>query len=122
MLQQSFLPLLNPLIVAVLMGVFSVAAIFSELGNGANFALVPHCNAYNNVRIFCPSILFNDLKPRVFLQGVMSGIVGSFGNLGGIIFTLIFRFQSQEGKAFWIMGVICVVINAVLVFIPVPKY
>jgi hypothetical protein len=31
------------------MGVFSVAAIFSEFGNGANFALVPHCNAYNNV-------------------------------------------------------------------------
>jgi NNP family nitrate/nitrite transporter-like MFS transporter len=87
---------------AVLMGVFSVAAIFSELGNGANFALVPHCNAYNN--------------------GVMSGIVGSFGNLGGIIFTLIFRFQPQQGKAFWIMGVICVVINAVLVFVPVPKY
>jgi NNP family nitrate/nitrite transporter-like MFS transporter len=38
----------------VLMGVFSVAAIFTELGNGANFALVPHCNAYNNVgKIIC---------------------------------------------------------------------
>lgn len=35
--------------VSVLMGVFSVAAIFSELGNGANFSLVPHCNPYNNV-------------------------------------------------------------------------
>ena len=37
------------------MGVFAVAAIFSELGNGANFALVPHCNAYNNVGILHPS-------------------------------------------------------------------
>jgi nitrate/nitrite transporter NarK len=34
--------------VATLMGVFSIAAIFSEVGNGANFALVPHCNPKNN--------------------------------------------------------------------------
>ncbi|KAG6882795.1 hypothetical protein C0992_010649, partial [Termitomyces sp. T32_za158] len=86
----------------VVMGVFTLVAIFSEFGNGANFALVPHCNAYNN--------------------GVMSGIVGSFGNLGGIIFALVFRFQPTQGNAFWIMGVICVVINAVLVIVPVPKF
>jgi len=88
---------------AVVMGVFSVAAIFSELGNGANFALVPHCNPYNN--------------------GVMSGIVGSFGNVGGIIFALVFRFQTaDEGRAFWIMGIICLVLNVVLIPISVPKY
>ncbi|KAG6901834.1 hypothetical protein C0995_007405 [Termitomyces sp. Mi166 len=86
----------------VVMAVFAITAIFSEFGNGANFALVPHCNSYNN--------------------GVMSGIVGSFGNLGGIIFALVFRFQPAEGKAFWIIGVICVVINAVLVIVSVPKY
>jgi hypothetical protein len=34
----------------------------SEMGNGANFALVPHCNAHNN--------------------GVMSGLVGAMGNAG----------------------------------------
>ncbi|TFK34311.1 nitrate transporter [Crucibulum laeve] len=87
---------------ATLMGIFSVAAIFSEFGNGANFALVPHCNAYNN--------------------GVMSGIVGSFGNLGGIVFALVFRFQTESGKGFWIMGVICIAINVLLVIIRVPKY
>lgn len=85
---------------SVLMGVFSVAAIFSEFGNGANFALVPHCNAYNN--------------------GVMSGLVGSFGNLGGIIFALVFRFQTEVGKAFWIMGVISIGINALLIPVSVP--
>ncbi|KAF5334644.1 hypothetical protein D9611_011951 [Ephemerocybe angulata] len=84
---------------AIVMGVFCVAAIFSELGNGANFALVPHCNAYNN--------------------GVMSGIVGAAGNTGGILFTLIFRMQ--PAKAWWIMGVVCVAINAGLAVIPVPK-
>jgi hypothetical protein len=40
----------------------------------------------------------------------MSGIVGSMGNLGGIIFALIFRFQPVPlGKAFWICGIIIMV-------------
>ncbi|KAJ7659074.1 nitrate/nitrite porter, partial [Mycena polygramma] len=88
--------------VATVMGVFSLAAIFSEVGNGANFSLVPHCNAYNN--------------------GVMTGIVGAMGNLGGIFFALIFRFQTASGKAFWIIGVISMAINVLLVFIPVPVF
>jgi len=85
-----------------LMGIFSVSAIFSEFGNGANFALVPHCNSYNN--------------------GVMSGLVGSFGSLGGIIFALIFRFETNSGKAIWVIGALCMAINLVLVVVPVPKY
>src|SRR6202034_2214874 len=32
--------------VPTVMGVFAVSAIFSEVGNGANFSLVPHCNSY----------------------------------------------------------------------------
>ncbi|PPQ70963.1 hypothetical protein CVT25_012098 [Psilocybe cyanescens] len=87
---------------SVLMGVFSVIAIFSELGNGANFSLVPHCNAFNN--------------------GFMSGLVGSFGNLGGIIFALVFRFVPEVGKSFWIMGVISIAINVFILLIPVPKF
>jgi NNP family nitrate/nitrite transporter-like MFS transporter len=51
----------------------------------------------------------------------MSGIVGSMGNLGGIIFALVFRFQPAPlGKAFWICGVIIMVLNASLVWIRVP--
>ncbi|KAJ7654749.1 nitrate/nitrite porter [Mycena rosella] len=87
---------------ATVIGVFAVAAIFSEIGNGANFSLVPHCNSFNN--------------------GVMSGIVGGFGNLGGIFFALIFRFQTTTGKAFWIIGVISIAINLLLIPIPVPKF
>jgi len=85
----------------ILMGVFSIAAIFSEIGNGANFALVPHCNPYNN--------------------GFMSGLVGAFGNLGGIIFALVFRMQPAPGRAFWIIGVICIAINVLLVPIRAPQ-
>ncbi|KAF5357220.1 hypothetical protein D9756_006369 [Leucocoprinus leucothites] len=78
----------------ILMGVFSLSAIFSEIGNGANFALVPHCNVNSN--------------------GFMSGFVGCIGNLGGIIFTLIFRFESDDGTGFWIIGIICIAINLLL--------
>jgi NNP family nitrate/nitrite transporter-like MFS transporter len=85
----------------ILMGVFSIAAIFSEIGNGANFALVPHCNPYNN--------------------GFMSGLVGAFGNVGGIIFAVVFRMQPAPGKAFWIIGAISIAINVLLVPIRVPK-
>ncbi|KAJ7156527.1 nitrate/nitrite porter [Mycena crocata] len=90
------------LFLATVMGVFAVAAIFSEVGNGANFSLVPHCNAYNN--------------------GVMTGLVGAFGNLGGIFFALIFRFQTASGKAFWIIGAVCIAINVLLIPIPVPDF
>jgi len=51
----------------------------------------------------------------------MSGLVGSFGSLGGIIFTLIFRFQTAQGKAFWIVGLICIILNLLMIPISVPK-
>jgi len=38
-------------LVPILIGIFCISAIFSELGNGANFALVPHCNASNNASL-----------------------------------------------------------------------
>ena len=101
------------------MGVFTVAAIFSEIGNGANFALVPHCNSYNNVSSRTPNF---DWSLIIASQGVMSGIVGSFGSLGGLIFALIVRFQTAPGKAFWIIGAMSVAINVILIPIPVPKY
>ena len=50
----------------------------------------------------------------------MSGLTGSFGNLGGIIFVLIFRLQTEVGKACWIIGTICMALNALLIFIHVP--
>lgn len=106
-------------LVTTVMGVFAVAAIFSEIGNGANFSLVPHCNPFNNVssrRVSENAFLTNTL------QGVMSGIVGGFGNLGGIFFALIFRFQTASGKPFWIIGAIAIAVNAILTGIPVPKY
>ncbi|KAG8771705.1 hypothetical protein FRB91_000940 [Serendipita sp. 411] len=86
---------------AIVMVFIVLIAIFNEMGNGANFSLVPHCNPYSN--------------------GMMSGIVGAFGNLGGIFFGLVFRFQpTPQGKPWWICGVIIMILNVLLIPIPVP--
>jgi MFS transporter, NNP family, nitrate/nitrite transporter len=87
---------------AVLIVVMIILAIFDEIGNGANFSLVPHCNPGSN--------------------GLMTGIVGAMGNLGGVWFALMFRFQPAPfGKAFWIAGIVSIIVNALLIGIRVPK-
>jgi len=77
-------------------------AIFCEAANGANFSLVPHCNSYNN--------------------GFMSGLVGGCGNLGGIFYALIFRYQTTKAyaAAWWISGLVAMIVNFCCVFIPAP--
>jgi len=91
---------------AVIMGLVTIMAVLNEMANGSNFSLVPHCNPYSN--------------------GVVSGIVGASGNLGGIIFALIFRFKGATfltlARPFWICGIIHVAINGLLCFIKVPKW
>ena len=67
-----------------------LVALFDEMANGANFSLVPHCNPDSN--------------------GFVTGIVGAMGNLGGIWFALVWRYQPHPfGRAFWIAGVISMV-------------
>lgn len=87
----------------VIIVIFVILAIFNEVANGVNFSLVPHCNPNSN--------------------GFMTGIVGAMGNLGGILFAIIFRFRpSPAGKAFWISGVIAVGVNLLLCIIRVPRF
>ncbi|EIN13059.1 nitrate transporter [Punctularia strigosozonata HHB-11173 SS5] len=87
---------------AVVVVLFVLMAFFNEAANGANFSLVPHCNPNNN--------------------GVMSGFVGAMGNLGGVVFALIFRFQpAPAGRAFWICGIIAMGCNALLSVVRVPR-
>ncbi|KAG1736105.1 major facilitator superfamily domain-containing protein [Suillus paluster] len=87
----------------VIIVIFVIVAIFNEVANGVNFSLVPHCNPNSN--------------------GFMSGIVGAMGNLGGILFAIIFRFEpSPAGKAFWISGIIAIGVNLLLCVIRVPQF
>lgn len=55
--------------------------------------------------------------------GIVSGVTGAAGNLGGIIFAIIFRFNGTNyGRVFWIIGIITIAINLSLSWIrPIPK-
>jgi NNP family nitrate/nitrite transporter-like MFS transporter len=95
--------LTNPKTHNNMFGLVAGMALFLEAGNGANFALVPHVHPYAN--------------------GIVSGCTGAAGNLGGIIFAIIFRYNGTNyAKVFWIIGVITIVINLSLSWIrPIPK-
>ncbi|EPE04781.1 nitrate transporter [Ophiostoma piceae UAMH 11346] len=98
---------------AVTFVLIALSAVFLEAGNGANFALVPHVHPQAN--------------------GIVSGLTGAAGNLGGVIFSIIFRFVTHKpapgapsapnyGKSFWIIGVIHIVANAAVSWVkPIPK-
>ncbi|CAK7208711.1 hypothetical protein SEUCBS140593_000265 [Sporothrix eucalyptigena] len=99
---------------ATMFGLVALCAVFLEAGNGANFALVPHVHPFAN--------------------GIVSGLTGAAGNVGGIIFSVIFRFVTHAssvprgpalmdyGKAFWIIGIIHIAVNLSVSWIsPIPK-
>jgi NNP family nitrate/nitrite transporter-like MFS transporter len=79
--------LTNPTSESTMFGLMAGMAVFLEAANGANFALVPHVYPFAN--------------------GIVSGTVGAFGNLGGVIFNIIFRYNGTHyDRSIWIMGVI----------------
>jgi NNP family nitrate/nitrite transporter-like MFS transporter len=88
-----------------MVGLIAVMAIFHEAGNGANFALVPHVHPFAN--------------------GILSGMTGAGGNLGGVVFAIIFRFMdhgTNYAMAFWVIGIIHIVLNIAVSWIPpLPK-
>jgi NNP family nitrate/nitrite transporter-like MFS transporter len=76
--------------------------------NGLNFSVVPHVHPQAN--------------------GIVSGITGAFGNFGGIMFAVVFRFTlNSKGMAdtphgMWIIGCIILGIQAVTCWVPpIPK-
>ncbi|KAJ3301696.1 hypothetical protein HDV03_000499 [Kappamyces sp. JEL0829] len=91
------LPSLN---VYALIGLNCILAFGMEFGNGANYALVPHLNPSKN--------------------GFVSGVVGSAGNLGGIVFSLVFRYNTTNyAQSMWIIGCIILFLHAMVFWIPV---
>lgn len=100
---QLAIGLSDPSSESTMFGLMAGLAFFLEACNGANFAVVPHVHPYAN--------------------GIVSGLVGGFGNLGGIIFAIIFRYNgSRYGRSMWIIGVISITANLAVGWIrPVPK-
>lgn len=96
---------LDPHDLGTMVGLIVIMAVFHEAGNGANFALVPHVYPYAN--------------------GVLSGLTGAGGNLGGVVFAIIFRFMdngTNYAKGFWVIGIIHIVLNLAVCWIPpIPK-
>jgi len=85
-----------------LIGAVAAAAVFTDAGNGANFAVVPHVHPANN--------------------GIVSGLTGASGNLGGVVFALVFRFNGTNyHKSYWIIGVISMALALCVSWIRVPK-
>ena len=95
--------LTDPHVKSNMMGLIAGMALFLEAGNGAVFSLVPHVHPHAN--------------------GIVSGCTGASGNLGGIIFAVIFReYGTDYAKCFWIIGVMTIGINVALCWIkPIPK-
>ncbi|KAH6721542.1 major facilitator superfamily domain-containing protein [Leptodontidium sp. MPI-SDFR-AT-0119] len=96
--------LLNPHHEATMFGLIAGLAVFMDAANGANFAVVPHVHPFAN--------------------GILSGIIGATGNLGGIIFAIIFRYNGKNySKVIWIIGAISIGVNVGVSWIrPVPKH
>ncbi|WYZ34814.1 hypothetical protein EsH8_I_001090 [Colletotrichum jinshuiense] len=96
---------LNPHKEATMFGLVFLMAVFHEAGNGANFGLIPHVHGHAN--------------------GIVSGVTGAGGNLGGVIFAIIFRFMdngANYAKAFWVIGCIHIAVNLGVSWIhPLPK-
>jgi len=84
-------------------GLIAGMAFFHEAGNGANFALVPHVHPFAN--------------------GILSGLTGAAGNLGGVVFAIIFRYNGTHyARVFWISGLIHIGMNVAVCWIrPIPK-
>lgn len=80
---------LDPKDQGVMFGLVAVMAVFLEAGNGANFSLVPHVHPFAN--------------------GILSGLTGAGGNLGGVVFAVVFRFMDGGkgyARGFWVIGVV----------------
>jgi len=55
-------------------------------------------------------------------NGIVSGLTGASGNLGGIIYNLVFRFNGTNyPKAYWIIGTISLVLPVSVSWVRAPK-
>ncbi|KAK4113376.1 nitrate transporter [Canariomyces notabilis] len=97
--------MLDPHDLGTMVGLIVLMAVFHEAGNGANFALVPHVYPHAN--------------------GVLSGLTGAGGNLGGVVFAIIFRYMdngTNYAKGFWVIGIMHIILNLAVCWIPpIPK-
>ncbi|KAK4693881.1 MFS transporter, NNP family, nitrate/nitrite transporter, partial [Lecanoromycetidae sp. Uapishka_2] len=93
----------NPHHKATMMGLMTGLAFFEEAGNGSVFALLPHVHPTSN--------------------GLITGVTGAAGNLGGIVYLLIARYNGTNyARVFWIVGIVNISASLLVTWIrPLPK-
>lgn len=59
----------------------------------------------------------------LFYLGIVSGVVGASGNLGGIIFNIVFRYNGTDyARGLRIMGIVSLVVGVAQSWIrPMPR-
>ncbi|KAK3171514.1 hypothetical protein OEA41_003598 [Lepraria neglecta] len=94
---------INPHHKATMMGLMTGLAFFEEAGNGSVFALLPHVHPTSN--------------------GLITGVTGAAGNLGGIVYLLIARYNGTNyAKVFWLVGIVNIGASLLVAWIrPIPK-
>ena len=114
---------LNPSSKATFVGLITGLAFFEESSNGGIFSLVPHVHPTSNGQsprniFWSVSIMKTDSIP-----GLITGLTSAAGDLGGIVFLLIYRYSETDyARVFWIVGIITIAGNLLVSWIrPIPK-
>ncbi|GME99539.1 unnamed protein product [[Candida] boidinii] len=86
-----------------LIAALMIMCVFMEMGNGANYGFVYFVNKKH--------------------PGIVAGSTGAFGNIGGVLFSLVFRYNVVNGKtnyfrSFWIIGICSMATTALCTLIP----
>lgn len=117
----------NPHNKATMMGLMTGLAFFEEAGNGSVFALLPHVHPTSNGKL---TLLDQSQQWRAKKKiadnvrtGLITGVTGAAGNLGGIVYLLIARYNGTDYvKVFWIVGVANISASLLVAWIrPIPK-
>lgn len=55
--------------------------------------------------------------------GLITGVTGAAGDLGGILFLIVARFQGHDyGRTCWIVGILVLGLNLLTIWVrPIPK-
>ena len=80
-----------------LVGLVCAMAVFMDAANGAAYSLLPH------------------VRPEI--NGILSGFVGGSGNLGGIFWSVGYRFTNYA-QGTWIIGVGSIAVAVICMTIP----
>ena len=106
---------------AAMVGLMTALAFLEEAGNGAVFALLPHVQPTFNGEL--SSFLCGWGLLTEYGIGLITGVTGAAGDLGGIVYLLVVRFQGTNyAKVFWVVGIVNIGLSLLVVWIrPVPK-